>query len=111
MSIVPRLEEAEMLAKFQPLQDWVVLKKWERPKATTAGIVLIDDSKDFQSKRGIVIKIGPCNNLKGPKPAFKVGDEVLFSAFAGMEVPMPPDYLIMRSSDILIVVEGKKTKA
>jgi co-chaperonin GroES (HSP10) len=108
MSIALRLEEWEMLSKFQPLQDWVVLRKWERPKATAAGIVLIDDSKDFQSKRGTVIKIGPCTNLKGPKPAFEVGDEVLFSAFAGMEIPMPADYLIMRSTDILVVLEDKK---
>ena len=90
MAIVPRLEEQEMLNNFQPLQDMVVIRKWKAPETTTAGIIVPEDRKDYQSKRGTVIK---------------VGDEVLFSAFAGSEIPMPEGYLIMRIGEILGVLE------
>jgi co-chaperonin GroES (HSP10) len=55
-----------------------------------------------------VIKVGNCSNLKAnklPIPDIKVGDEVLFSAFAGSEIPMPEGYLIMRIGEILGVLE------
>jgi len=109
MSIVPRLEEKEMLDTFQPLHDFVVIRKWKAPETTAAGIIVPDDRKDYQSKRGTVIKIGSCENLKVrklPVPNVKVGDEVLFTAFSGSEVPMPDGYLIMRVTEILAVLGG-----
>jgi len=109
MSIVPRLEEKEMLDTFQPLHDFVVIRKWKAPETTAAGIIVPDDRKDYQSKRGTVIKIGSCENLKVrklPVPNVKVGDEVLFTAFSGSEVPMPDGYLIMRATEILAVLGG-----
>jgi chaperonin GroES len=108
MAIVPRLEEQEMLDNFQPLHDMVVIRKWKAPETTTAGIIVPEDRKDYQSKRGTVIKVGNCSNLKAnklPVPDIKVGDEVLFSAFAGSEIPMPEGYLIMRIGEILGVLE------
>jgi len=108
MSIVPRLEEKEMLDTFQPLHDFVVIRKWKAPETTAAGIIVPDDRKDYQSKRGTVIKIGSCENLKVrklPVPNVKVGDEVLFTAFSGSEVPMPDGYLIMRVTELLGVLE------
>lgn len=109
MAIVPRLEEQEMLDFFQPIHDFVVIKKWKAPETTDSGIIVPEDRKDYQSKRGTVIKIGNCENLKVrglPLPNFKIGDEVLFSAFAGSEVPMPEGYLIMKSSEIMVVLEA-----
>lgn len=108
MPNIPRLEEQDMLDNFQPLHDYVVVKKWKAPEKTTAGIIVPEDRKDFQSKRGTVVKVGDCQNLKAQKlpiPEVKIGDEVMFSAFAGMEIPMPEGYLIMRISEILVVVE------
>lgn len=107
MAIAPRLTEEE-LEKFEPLHDFVVIKKWKTPETTESGIIVPNDGKDYQSKRGTVVKIGPCNNLKAaklPVPRIAVGDEVLFSAFAGAEVPMPEGYLIMRAHEVLAVVE------
>jgi co-chaperonin GroES (HSP10) len=55
-----------------------------------------------------VIKIGNCENLKAqkiPVPNIKIGDEVLFSAFSGSEIPMPEGYLIMRITELLGVLE------
>lgn len=107
MAIAPRLTKEE-LKSFKPIQDWVVIRKYVLPGATDAGIILPYDSKNLQSKRGTVVKIGPCDNLKHlklPKPEIKVGDEVLFSAFSGNEIPMPDGYLIMRSKDVLGVYE------
>lgn len=108
MAIVPRLEEQDMLNNFQPLHDMVVIRKWRPPETTKAGIIVPEDRKDYQSKRGTVIKVGNCNNLRAqklPVPDIKVGSEVLFSAFSGSEVPMPEGYLIMRAGEILAVLE------
>ena len=109
MKLVPRLEEQEMLEKFQPLHDFVVVRKWKAPEQTDAGVIVLEDRKDYQSKRGTVVKVGNCSNLKVrnlPVPNIKIGDEVLFSAFAGVEIPMPDGYLIMRANEILVVLES-----
>jgi co-chaperonin GroES (HSP10) len=108
MPIAPRLEEKEMLKAFKPIQDFVVVQKWKPSKTTENGIIVLEDRRDYQSKRGTVVKIGDCSNLtalKIPAPSINLGDEVLFSAFAGNEIPMPEGYLIMRSTDILAVLE------
>lgn len=108
MPIAPRLDEQEMLDTFQPLHDYVVIRKKKPAEKTAAGIIVPEDRKDYQSKSGIVVKIGPCENLKAlniPIPDIKIGNEVFYSAFAGAEVPMPEGYLIMRMGEILAVME------
>jgi co-chaperonin GroES (HSP10) len=60
----------------------------------------------------VVVKVGPCDNLRrkgGYVPVLNPGDEVLYSAFAGMETPMPEGYLIMRATEILAKLEKKET--
>lgn len=104
MSKAKRLTE-EDLNNFRVINDWVVVKKYKVPEKSEAGIIMLEDRKDYQSKRGTVIKIGPCSDPKIEKPTFKVGDEVLYSAFAGMEHPMPEGYLIMRVNEIWAVLE------
>lgn len=106
MAIVPRLTEKE-LNVFVPLHDWVVIKKNQVATHTASGIILPEDTKNYQCKNGTIHKIGSFSNLKAhklPIPNIKVGDEVMFNAFAGMETPMPEGYLIMRSHEILGVV-------
>lgn len=108
MAIVPRLEEQEMLERFQPIQDMVVIRKYKAPEVLASGLVVVNDGKDLQSKRGTIIKIGDCKNLKAkniPIPKVQIGDEVLYSAFAGSEVPMPDGYLIMRITELMGVLE------
>lgn len=108
MPIAPRLEEQEMLDTFQPLHDYVVIRKNKPAEKTAAGIIVPEDRKDYQSKSGTIVKIGNCENLRAAKlpiPNLKVGDQVFYSAFAGAEVPMPDGYLIMRVGEILAVAE------
>lgn len=99
-----RLTEKD-LAKFRPLNNWVLIKKYKRPDKSESGIILMNDRNDFQSKRGTVVSIGPCNDVKAPKPNIKVGDEVMFSSFAGMEYPMPEGYLIIPADQVWLVIE------
>jgi len=105
MSIVPRLNEKEMLKQFKPLNDWVVVRKHKGELVTSSGIILQEDRKDFQCKQGVVVKVGPGTSQKqlANRPLVKPGDSVYFSAFAGMEVPMPEGYLIMKLEEILLV--------
>lgn len=100
-----RLEEQEMLKTFFPLNDWVVVKKWQTIAKSEEGLFVPRDMNNYQCNRGTVVKIGPCKNLEGPKPLFKVGDEVLFSPLAGLEHPMPLDYLIIPAASMLAVLE------
>lgn len=100
-----RLQEAD-LAKFRPLNNWVVIRKYKAPDKSESGIILLEDRKNYQSKRGTIVSIGPCSDCKNPKPNIKVGDEVMFSSFAGMEYPMPEGYLIMQTNEIWLVLEN-----
>lgn len=103
MPIAPRLTEAE-LEKLTPLAGCVIIKKWSPPNVTKEGLHLIEDSNNYQCKRGYVVKFGPPLDPKVPVH-FKAGDQVLFSAFAGAEVPMPVGYLTMNINDIIAVLE------
>lgn len=104
MPIAPRLTEAELDA-MTPLGNQVVIRKWEPPTVMESGLHIPEDRNNYQCKRGTVVKIAPCLNRKGPMPDLKVGDEVVFSAFSGVEIPMPVGYLIMPIDAILAVLD------
>jgi chaperonin GroES len=77
-------------------------------EVTKGGIVLPDTAKE-KPQEGEVIAVGPGRLLdNGTRVTIdlKVGDKVLFSKYAGNEVKLDDvEYLIMRESDILGVIE------
>jgi len=93
--------------KLKPLGDKVIVKRVEAETKTKGGIVLPDTAKE-KPKRGKVLAVGEGRRTdKGElvKPSVKVGDEVVFSSFAGSEITVDRDeLLIMGQDDILAIL-------
>jgi chaperonin GroES len=94
--------------KVQPLADRVVVRANEREEVTLSGIVLPDTAKE-KPQEGTVLAVGPGRlNDKGErvKPEVKAGDTVLYAKYAGTEVKIDGDeLLILKESDILAIVK------
>ena len=97
-----------MAAKVRPLGDKILLKRVEAESKTKSGIVLPDSAKE-KPKRGKVIAIGDGKRLdNGERAPFSVkkNDEVLFTSYAGSEIKIDGEELLIMSEDeILAIVE------
>ena len=95
--------------KIRPLHDRVVVKRMEEETTTASGIVIPDSAKE-KPARGEVLAIGSGKITEnGDVRALdvKVGDTVLFGKYAGTELKVEgEDVLVMREDDILAVLEG-----
>ena len=96
------------MAKLRPLGDKILVKRVEAESKTKSGIVLPDSAKE-KPKRGKILSVGDGRRLdNGERAAFSVkkGDEVIFTSYAGTEVKIDNEELIIMSEDdILAVVE------
>jgi chaperonin GroES len=95
--------------KVQPLGDRIVVRRQEASEKTAGGILLPDSAKD-KPQKGEVLAVGGGRLLKDGKRKgvqVKVGDTVLFTAWAGEEYKDREggNILIMREEDILAVVD------
>ena len=94
--------------KLVPLGDRIVLKQLEAEETTKSGIVLPGQSKE-KPQQAEVIAVGPGGMVDGKevKMEVKVGDQVIYSKYAGTEVKLDEDheYIIVKQSDVLAVIE------
>jgi len=94
--------------KFRPLRDNVLIKRVEAKEKTAGGLILPESAKDTPQEAE-VIAIGPGrSNKEGNKVPMtvSVGDLVLFKKYSTTDVKLEgSDYLILKESDILAVVE------
>lgn len=92
---------------IRPLGDKVLVKRLEAESKTAGGIVLPDSAKE-KPKRGTVLSVGEGRLLdNGERFPLQVreGDTVLFSSYAGTEVKVSgEEMLIMDENDILAVI-------
>ena len=99
--------------KFRPLGDRVVVRRIKEDQKTAGGII-IPDTVAEKPQEGEVISVGPGaldDSGKRVPSEVKAGDYVLFGKWSGTEVKVDgEDLLIMKESDILGVIEGKKKK-
>ncbi len=95
------------MAKFTPLHDRIAVKPLEQQEKTVGGIIIPDNAKE-KPMQGEVISVGVgARNDKGEimAMAVKVGDTVLFGKWAGTEVEIGGQKLmIMKESDVLGIV-------
>lgn len=93
---------------LKPLGDRVVIEVVEQEETTTSGIVLPDSAKE-KPQEGKVVAVGTGRVTdNGERVPLEVaeGNTVIYSKYAGTEVKYDgKEYLILRESDILAVVE------
>ena len=93
--------------KLVPLGDRVVLKQTEKEETTKSGIILAAKALE-KPVTAEVIAVGPGGMVDGKEVTMqvKVGDQVIYSKYAGNEVKLDEEeYVIVKQSDILAIVE------
>ena len=94
---------------IRPLHDRVVVKRMEEER-TSAGGIVIPDSATEKPSRGEIMAVGNgkvADNGDVRALDVKVGDTVLFGKYAGTEVKVEgEEVLIMREDDIMGVIEA-----
>jgi chaperonin GroES len=85
-----------------PLHDRVLVKPAAAEEKTAGGIIIPDTAKE-KPQRGVIVAAG---KGKTDEPmTVKVGDTVLYGKYAGTEVTIEgQDLLIMRESDLLAII-------
>jgi chaperonin GroES len=93
---------------IRPLHDRVVIRRLEEER-TSAGGIVIPDTATEKPMMGEVIAVGNGKLMENGEVRamdVKVGDRVLFGKYAGTEVTIKGDELVvMREDDIMGIVE------
>lgn len=95
---------------FKPLYDRVVIKPELDEKIANCGIVLPETSLE-KPQIGKVVAVGDGENMDNDKNQMKVkvGDRVIFSKYAGVELKIEDEnYIVMRQLDIIGVFDDRK---
>ena len=94
---------------IRPLHDRVIVRRMEEER-TSAGGIVIPDSATEKPIQGEVLAVGngKISESGDVRPLdVKVGDKVLFGKYAGTEVKVDgEELLVMREEDIMGVVEA-----
>lgn len=86
--------------KLVPLQDRLVVKMTEIEETTKNGLILTGSAKE-KPQAAEIISIGPDVKLN-----VKVGDKIITKKFAGVDVKVDrEDLIIVQQSDILAILE------
>lgn len=92
--------------KIRPLGNRVLIKRFEAP--AKKGGILLPESATEKPKQGEVIAVGEGKLDKNGNliaASLKVGDKVLFSAYAGVEVkPDEENLLILTEDEVLAII-------
>ena len=95
---------------FRPLHDRVLVAPLDAEDKSAGGIIIPDTAQE-KPMEGKIVAVG--NGYKDDDGKVtpldvKAGDTVLYGKFAGTEVRIDgEDLLIVKESDILAVIEGK----
>ena len=92
---------------IRPLHDRVVVRRMEEERTSPGGIVIPDTAAE-KPIRGEVMAVGNGKVLENGETRpldLKIGDKVLFGKYAGTEVKLDgQDLLVMREDDIMAVL-------
>jgi len=103
-----KTEKSIKKLKIRPLGEKVLIKRLEAEEKTKGGIVLPDTAKE-KPQKGKVLALGDGRMLKDgtrADPQVKVGQTVLFTSYAGTEIKVDgEELLLMDESDILAIIE------
>ncbi len=94
--------------KLRPLHDRIIVKRLDGEEKTAGGLFIPDTAKE-KPQKGTVVAVG--NGKKNDEGKcspldVKKGDTILFGKYAGTEVKVAGDELLMmREADVLAVIE------
>lgn len=92
---------------IRPLHDKIIVRRDEADEKTESGIYLPESSKD-RPKTGVVLAIGDgkLNTETGERIPLTVtqGDRVVFSSYAGNEIKLNDEELLIMSEDEILAV-------
>jgi chaperonin GroES len=92
--------------KLKPLHDRIVVKRMEEEEKTAGGIIIPDTAKE-KPQQGKVTATGDgkfSDNGNRTPLTVKEGDRILFSKYAGTEIKVEGEELIiMREDDVLAI--------
>ena len=89
--------------RLVPLGDRVVLKQVEAEETTKSGIVLPGTAKE-KPQQAEVLAVGP--GTDEVKMEVAVGDQVIYSKYAGTEVKLDDEeYIVVKQNVILAIVK------
>jgi chaperonin GroES len=98
--------------KFRPLHDRVVIRRVEADEKSAGGIIIPDTAQE-KPMQGEVVAVGPgARDEKGARIVLdvKAGERVLFGKWAGTEVRIDgEELLILKESDIMGVIEKSRS--
>jgi chaperonin GroES len=94
--------------KLTPLHDRIVVKRIAEAETTRGGIIIPDTAKD-KPQEGEVVAVGKGKTNDEGKTfplAVKPGDRILFGKYAGTEIKIDAEeLLIMREEEVLGILE------
>lgn len=93
---------------LRPLHDRVIVRRMEEETTSAGGIVIPDNAAEKPS-RGEILAAGNGKLIDSGEVrplAVKVGDKVLFGKYAGTEVKVDgEELLVMREDDIVAIID------
>lgn len=94
-------------AAVRPLHDKILVSRDEAETQTDSGIFLPEGSKD-RPKTGVIQAVGDgkLNTETGDRIPLSVskGDRVIFSSYAGTEIKLDGDELLIMSEDEILAI-------
>jgi chaperonin GroES len=88
---------------LKPLFDRVVIRNIETEEVTKGGILLTSAAKE-KPQMAEVLAVGP--GAKDVEMVLKVGDKVVYQKYAGTEVKVDgQELIVIKQNDVLAIVE------
>ena len=93
---------------LKPLEDRIVVKRYESEEKSEGGIFLPDTTKE-KPQKGKVVAVGEGKILESGERStmsLKKGDKILFGKYSGTEISVgKEEYIIMRESEVLAKIK------
>ncbi|MDA8019833.1 MAG: co-chaperone GroES [Thermoanaerobaculia bacterium] len=103
-----RAAQGGTTVNIRPLHDRIVAKRREQEEQVRGGIIIPDSAKE-KPQEAEIVAVGPGKtDDSGNRVALdvKVGDRVLIGKYAGSEIKLDgDDLLILREDDVLAVID------
>jgi chaperonin GroES len=97
-----------MSQELTPLHDRVLVRRVEEAETVRGGIIIPDTAKE-KPQEGVVVAVGTGRYEKGQTVplAVKKGDRVLFGKYAGSEIKIDgEELLILKEDEIFGILSG-----